>query len=123
MSAVTEGVRPADLRDPVRYWELRRIVYNLILSAAAIAWVALTWPHFRPAFTWRTIPPLAFLVAMANLCYCAVYGAELTVRALSPAGTWRHWRLAIFIAGTLLALLLESYWIADEIYPYLPYVG
>lgn len=123
MSAAMPHTPPNPLRDTLRYWELRRIAYNAFLSAAAIAWVVFSWPHFRPAFTWRALPPLTFLAVMANLCYCAVYVAELMVRELSPSDSWRHWRLAIFVAGTLLALLIESYWIADEIYPYLPNVG
>jgi hypothetical protein len=30
--------------DALRYWELRRIVYNCVLTAVIIGWVVLTWP-------------------------------------------------------------------------------
>ena len=76
-----------------------------------------TWPHFQPAFALRSIPPLAVLAALANLCYCAVYVVEL---ALQPSATWRKWRWSLWAAGTLLALLIECYWILDEIYPAVP---
>ena len=80
-----------------------------------------TWPHFRPAFTPQSIPPLVVLAALANLCYCAVYLAEALARSLDSGETWRHWRFGLWLGGTLLALLIESYWIADEIYPYVPF--
>ena len=31
---------------------------------------------------------------------------------------WRRWRWALWFAGTLFAILLENYWIVDEVYPY-----
>jgi hypothetical protein len=39
------------LREAIRYWEPRRIWFNLALSALAAAWVAATWPHFQHALT------------------------------------------------------------------------
>jgi len=112
----------AILKDAIRYWEPRRVAYNLALIALAGAWVLRTWPHFRPAFTPQSIPPLAVLSALANACYCAAYVVEVLVHDPASTGIWRHWRTGLWIAGTLLALLIECYWIADEIYPYVPYV-
>jgi len=38
---------------------------------------------------------------------------------LSPLSTvWRRRRWALLLMGTLFAILVENYWIADEIYPY-----
>jgi len=48
----------AIFEDAVRYWEPRRLGYNLALSAQAVFWVVRTWPHFRPAFTLQPLPPL-----------------------------------------------------------------
>jgi hypothetical protein len=39
------------LDEALRYWEPRRIAYNLVLGAVVVAWVVVTWPHFRPALT------------------------------------------------------------------------
>ena len=111
----------ATLIDAIRYWEVRRVGYNLALTALAGAVVLRTWPHFRPAFAPESIPPLMVLAALANLCYCAVYVVELVVQSTIPAG-WRHWRTSLWFAGTLLALFIEYYWIVDEIYPAVPFV-
>jgi len=34
---------------------------------------------------------------------------------------WNRQRWAIWVVGTLLAILFENYWIADEIYPFVPH--
>jgi hypothetical protein len=85
------------------------------MIAVAAAIVFRTWPHFRPAFVPESLPPLLVLAALANLCYCAVY----LVEALVPdsAAPLRRWRGSLLVVGTLLALLIETYWILDEIDP------
>ncbi len=105
-----------------RYWEPRRIAYNLVLSAVALGWLAGTWPHFRPAFTLASVPPLTVLALLANLCYCAAYFVEIPMQCFAPSGVWQRWRLTIWVLGLLLAILLENYWIGDEIYPDFPSV-
>jgi hypothetical protein len=102
------------------FWEPRRLFYNLILSAIAIVWIVATWPHFRPALTVLSLEQLAVLVLLANLCYCAAYFADFPIQHLLPDSLWRRSRWAIWVLGALFAILLENYWIADEIYPDVP---
>src|SRR6202035_4485741 len=33
------------LTDAIRYWEPRRIGYNVFLAAIVLGWVIFTWPH------------------------------------------------------------------------------
>ena len=112
------GPSSAAFLDALRYWEPRRIGYNLVLAAVLFTWLVLTWPHFRPALSGRSLLELLALAAIANACYCAAYFAEIAVRHSSFRGAWPHRRWALWLAGTLLAVVLECYWIADEIYPY-----
>lgn len=63
--------------DSLRYWERRRIAYNLILAAICVAWILLSWPHSRPRFTWPDFVALLILAMLANLCYCAAYLADI----------------------------------------------
>lgn len=104
--------------DAMRYWEPRRIAYNLVLAAVLFIWLVLTWPHFRPALSGRSLLQLLALAAIANAGYCAAYFAEIAVRHSSFRGTWKSRRWALWLAGTIFAVALECYWIADEIYPY-----
>jgi len=40
------------------------------------------------------------------------------MQSSSFRAAWRHWRWRLWLAGTLFAMALANYWIADEIYPY-----
>jgi hypothetical protein len=100
-----------------RFWEPRRLYYNFILSAVVLLWLVLTWPHFRPALTLPAFGAMTVLALLANVCYCAAYLAEIPIQQVLPVEFWNRFRWAVWIFGTLLALLLENYWIADEIYP------
>lgn len=104
-------------RDAARYWEPRRVVYNLALAAVFVAW--LIWaPDFGP-FTQGGLLALFALALIANVCYCAAYVVELAMRHASRRRVWQDRRWILWLAGTLFALALEYYWIGDEIYPVL----
>ena len=120
--AIETATHPEGFGAAVRYWELRRILYNVILCAVALGWIVATWPHFLPAFAMSSVLPIGVLALLANVLYCAAYPAEMLVQLSASAAARARWRLAIWITGTLLAVVLEYYWIGDEIYPYVPFV-
>jgi hypothetical protein len=101
-----------------RFWEPRRLVYNLVLTAVAVLWMVATWPHFRPALRLPALTPIAVLALLANVCYCAVYLVDLPLQRSHFSAIWIRRRWSLLLLGTLFAILLENYWIADEIYPY-----
>ena len=100
-----------------RYWEPRRILYNLILFTVCVLWFTLSWPHFRRALHLEYLFPMVFLAIMANICYSAAYIVDIPLLSSYWRSSWLSRRWILFLAGTLFALLLENYWIADEIYP------
>ncbi len=106
------------LVDAIRYWEPRRIVYNLVLAAVVLAWVVLSWPHFRPSMTLSSLLLLTILASLANVCYCAAYLVDVPIQHSSLSIVWKRRRWGLWLLGTLFAILLASYWIADEIYPF-----
>ena len=103
--------------DALRYWERRRIFYNFVLLAVTACWLVATWPHFRPALTLRSLPPMVILAVLANVCYCAAYLVDLPFQLSAAGSAWKRRRGALWVVGTLFAMLLASYWIVDEIYP------
>jgi len=109
----------APLADAIRFWELRRIPYNLVLSTVVVAWLVVTWPHFRPALTFSSLLLLVILALLANACYCAAYLVDLPMQHSALCAVWRRWRWALWLVGTLFAVLFENYWIVDEIYPFI----
>jgi hypothetical protein len=105
------------LADAARFWEPRRLVYNLILSVVTVLWVVKTWPHFRPALTLSSLFPLSILVLIANACYSAAYFLDLPMQSSSFGASRNRFRWGLWLLGTLFAIVLTSYWIVDEIYP------
>ena len=106
------------LGDSFRFWETRRFIYNLVLSAVVVVWVVASWPHFRPMFTLHSLLPLAVLASIANACYCAAYLIDIPIQQSSLKPVWKRYRWMLWMLGMLLAILLTNYWIADEIYPF-----
>jgi hypothetical protein len=100
-----------------RFWEPRRVLYNLVLFAVCVIWFAVSWPHFRPALHLPYLFPMVFLAILANLCYSAAYLVDIPLLSSGFRSTWLSRRWVLWLVGTLFALLLENYWIADEIYP------
>jgi hypothetical protein len=110
-------------RGAIGFWEPRRLVYNLLLIAVVAGWVVATWPHFVPASTPFRLHlfhlfQLTVLGLLANLCYSAAYLAEVLLQALVPSAVLPRLRRTLWVAGMLLAIVFENYWIADEIYPF-----
>jgi hypothetical protein len=102
----------------LRFWERGRVVYNAALTVVVLLWIVITWPHFRPAMTLGSFEALIAIAFAANACYCAAYLADFFMQRLLPSQYWRRFRQVLWVLGMLFAILLENYWIADEIYDY-----
>jgi hypothetical protein len=103
--------------ESIRYWESRRLIYNFALLTVCVGWFVVAWPHFLPALTWSSLPPLVVLALLANVCYCAAYLVDISLQHSSFRAVWRRRRWALWLMGTFFAIILASYWINDEIYP------
>jgi hypothetical protein len=117
----TEPNQPAQLsapREAARFWERGRILYNAILTVIVLLWLILTWPHFRPSLTLGSFEAFFVLGLLANLSYTAAYLAEFFIQLLAPGVARRRARIALLVLGAVFAIVLENYWISDEIYPY-----
>ena len=66
-----------NLADAARFWEPRRLIYNAILAAVTVSWIAATWPHFRPALQLQYLVPLAGLALIATATGVALRWNEL----------------------------------------------
>jgi hypothetical protein len=103
--------------EAIKFWEPRRITYNLALAAVTVIWFLLDWSHFGPAFHLQLMLWLLVLAGVANICYCAAYLIDIPLQHSGFRAAWRRQRWWLWLAGVLLAVLLASYWINDEIYP------
>ncbi len=103
--------------DAARWWEPRRVLYNLVLSAIFVALVARTWMRIRPELDASAVVPLFVLAVLANVCYSAAYVADFALQAGFLGAARNRARLAVWVLGTLFAVLIETYWYLDEILP------
>jgi hypothetical protein len=87
--------------DALRFWELGRIPFNLVLVAivAGILWASGLRPQ---AIVWMA-PGLFVLAALANVLYCAAYPVDLFVQASEYRESWRGVRWLLWALGTVLA--------------------
>lgn len=104
-------------RQAVRFWEPKRLWYNTALFVVVLLWLLLTWPHFRPAFTLDAFGRMLVLALLANVCYSVAYMAEFLLQAVASYTICQRVRWVLWVLGMLFALLIENYWIADEIFP------
>jgi hypothetical protein len=120
-TAASPGAAPPPFRellaDASRYWEPRRIGYNVALAAIVLGWVVYTWPAFRSAATWQSLLLLFVLAVLANACYCAAYLVDLPMQYSAYRDRWRRRRWALWVLGTLFAAAIACYWIGDEVFP------
>ncbi len=105
------------LSDAIRYWEPRRIAYNAALALVVAGWAMVARGHFRDGHDVRLLLALFVLAVLANACYCAAYIVDIPMQYSSFQDAWRHRRWALWLVGTLFAMALAYFWIADEIVP------
>lgn len=104
----SSGRRRDVLRDAIQYWEPRRVIYNGVLTAVVVTWVAWTWPHFRAALTSQSFFALSMLAILANLCYCAAYLADIPMQYSPLRTVWRRGRWLLLLVGMLFAVVVAT---------------
>jgi len=99
------------LDDAIRFWELRRVPYNLILAAVVIVWLVANRGHLHEALLWPAILALFVMAALANVLYSVAYCLDVFVQFSSFRDLWRRRRWMLWFAGVLLAVALANFWI------------
>jgi hypothetical protein len=95
------------------------VAYNLVLVALVGGSVVLTSPHFAPSFQLSTVPRILVPVFLANLCYSVAYAVDLSFQRSSWRERWLKHRWILWVAGTVVALVIAHHWIADRIHPHI----
>src|SRR5262249_1142756 len=119
MSSVTTS---EILTDAIRYWEPRRIPYNAVLSLIVIVVFAMNWPAAGTRVGADLLQMLFVLAVLANVAYCAVYVADVTVQLSAFRSTWKRRRWMLFALGLLFAAVLTRF-LATKPFGQGPYQG
>ena len=100
----------------IRYWERRRIVYNLALIPPTLfgygLYAGVSAGVGDPRHLTTGVVIVLFLVSVigANLCYSFGYALEFLIGSDAPDSRWlRFWRPLLMMLGTLFAMLLALF--------------
>jgi hypothetical protein len=61
------------LSNAIRYWEPRRIVYNLVLAVIVVVHFVYGLPFSKSVLQFNSLLLLFALAVLANVAYCAAY--------------------------------------------------
>jgi hypothetical protein len=95
--------------DALRYWEPRRVIYNIVLAVVVLAHVLAGWPDSRARLSMNVFLGFFFLSVLANVCYCAVYVVDLFVQFSGLRDAWAKGRVAVLTIGTTFAAVIAHF--------------
>ncbi len=97
------------LTNALRYWEPRRLIYNLFLAAVVLMYFGLKYPGSRMALSVDTILALFVLAVVANVAYCAAYAVDIFVQLSGYQALWLKYRWMLFVVGVLFASVFTRF--------------
>jgi hypothetical protein len=97
------------LTDAIRYWELRRVVYNAILVGIVVAVFMLQWPASRSALSIDLVQGLFILAILANVAYCAAYVVDIVAQYSAFSAIWKRYRWLLFAIGVVFAGIIARF--------------
>lgn len=97
------------ITDAIRYWEPRRIAYNIILATIVCGYFASNLPGSKAALSIDGVLTLFLLAVLANGCYCAAYVADIFAQYSAFRTTWIEWRWALFVLGLAIAAIMTRF--------------
>ena len=97
------------LTDAIRFWEPRRVLYNLSLAAIVVAYFVVGYPKSKAVLSIDFALGLFLLAVAANVAYCAAYLADIFVQASGFRDIWKRARWVLFGIGTLFAAIITRF--------------
>ena len=95
--------------DALRYWEPRRLLYNLALTAVVVAHFVAAWPASKAFLARDTFFGVFLLAVLANVLDCVAYGVDLFVQFSGLRAAWPRWRWVVLVAGTGFAAVITHF--------------
>jgi hypothetical protein len=93
--------------EALRYWEPRRIVYNVALLLVVAGVFLAHLPAARERLTFETVEILFVLAVLANISYCAAHAVDVMVQLSTVRPVWLRARWTLFATGVVLAAILS----------------
>jgi hypothetical protein len=97
------------ITDALRYWEPRRILYNVALAAVVLIYFFASWPQSRSAVTFDGLLFVFILAVLANVAYCAAYLGDVFIQFSGFQEAWQRRRWILFAVGTIFAAIITRF--------------
>ena len=78
--------------EAIRYWEPRRVTYNLVLVAVVAAYFAAGYPASKQNLTTDSILVLFLLAVVPNIAYCAAHLVDIFAQISGFRELWQSAR-------------------------------
>jgi hypothetical protein len=99
--------------DALRYWEPRRLIYNIVLLVIVVGECLMALPEARAVMTAGLALLLFILAVFANIAYCTVCLVDLFVQFSGVRQVWIRWRWTLLFIGTAFASALAHFFMRD----------
>ena len=97
------------LSNAIRYWEPRRIVYNLVLAVTVVVHFVHGLPFSKSALQFNSWLFLFVLAVFANVAYCAAYIPDVFAQMSGLRESWLRFRWVLFVIGLVFAAVLTHF--------------
>jgi hypothetical protein len=97
------------LSDAIRFWEIRRIFYNLWLVAVVLTYFFVYWPASKSIVQLDELSWLFILAVLANVAYCAAYPVDVFVQVSGVREIRGRVRWVLFVVGMIFAGILTRW--------------
>ena len=95
------------ISNAIRFWEIRRIYYNLTL-ALIVVFNFLAYGGRIGSGIFLDLFGLFLLAVIANVLFCAAYPVDVFVQMSHYRELWRRYRWVLFLLGTAFASIWAS---------------
>jgi len=95
--------------DAIKFWEPRRIIYNLVLAAIVILYFATGYPSSKAMLSVDFALGLFLLAVAANIVCCAASLVDVFVQASGFREVWQRSRWVLFVIGTTFAAVITRF--------------
>jgi hypothetical protein len=95
--------------DAIRYWEIRRLFYNLLLAAVLLAHFIASWPASWSVVSFDAVLGIFLLAVLANVAYSAVYVLDVFIQLSGFRESRRTWRRAVLVVGFAFAAVITHF--------------
>jgi hypothetical protein len=89
--------------EAIRYWEPRRLLYNLALALVVLIYFFRGYPASKTALSLDFALSVFLLAVLANVAYCVAYVPDIFAQMTGYRFLWLKYRWILLAVGILFA--------------------